>query len=118
MAGRFPRARNVGELWRNLRDGLEVVSFFTAEELAGSVPRQLLDHPSYVRAAAVLEDPELFDAAFFDLAPREAEIIDPQQRLLLESGWEALERAGYAGTGRVTGVFAGATQNTYLPYNL
>ena len=118
MAGRFPRARNLGELWRNLRDGVEAVSFFTMEELAGSVPRQLLENPGYVRAAAVLEDPELFDAAFFDLSPREAEIIDPQHRLLLESGWEALESAGYAGTGRVTGVFAGATQNTYLPNNL
>ena len=36
MAGRFPRAKNVGELWRNLRDGVESVRFFSDAELLES----------------------------------------------------------------------------------
>ena len=36
MSGRFPGARNLDELWRNLRDGVESVSFFSAEELAAA----------------------------------------------------------------------------------
>jgi acyl transferase domain-containing protein len=31
-----------------------------------------------------LEDIDKFDAAFFHIGPREAEVMDPQQRLMLE----------------------------------
>jgi len=33
MAGRFPGARNVAQLWENLKNGVESVTFFTPEEL-------------------------------------------------------------------------------------
>ncbi len=45
----------------------------------------------------MLDDIDQFDAAFFKIARREAEMMDPQQRILLELAWETLERAGYAG---------------------
>ncbi|HEX2645429.1 MAG TPA: beta-ketoacyl synthase N-terminal-like domain-containing protein, partial [Thermoanaerobaculia bacterium] len=118
MAGRFPKANDVEQFWRNLRTGQEGISFFTDEELAGLVPAAMLANPNFVKACAVLEGAELFDAAFFDYSPREAEILDPQQRFLLECGWEALENAGYAGTSRPVGVFVGVTQNTYFLYNI
>ncbi len=119
MAGRFPGASDLEQLWHNLRDGIEAISFFSEQELrAEGFSPELLARPGYVRAGAVLADAELFDAAFFDYAPREAEIIDPQQRLLLECAWEALERAGYTGTSRPTGVFAGTSTNTYLFTNV
>ncbi len=38
---------------------------------------------------------DAFDPLFFNISPREAEILDPQERLFLESVWTALEDAGY-----------------------
>jgi len=51
---------------------------------------------SYVDQAAFLEGIADFDADFFNISQREAQLLDPQQRMLLESAWEALERAGLA----------------------
>lgn len=117
MSGRFPGARNVGEFWRNLREGRESVSFFSEAELkeAGVDPGLLAD-PDYVRARGMLDSVDLFDAAFFGFAPREAECLDPQHRVFLELAWEALENAGYdpAVCDGPIGVFAGASLSAYL----
>ena len=121
MAGRFPGARTLEEYWANLRDGIETITHFCREELAGAgVDPALLDRSDYVRAKGVLADIELFDAWFFGFSPREAEITDPQHRIFLECCWEALEAAGYdpQGHGGVTAVYAGASINTYLLSNL
>src|SRR3972149_3105073 len=82
MAGQFPGARSVDEFWQNLRDGLESVTFFSDEELeSAGIDPSLLSNPKYVKAGAVLDGIELFDASFFGFNPREAEILDPQHRL-------------------------------------
>ncbi|HYW73049.1 MAG TPA: beta-ketoacyl synthase N-terminal-like domain-containing protein, partial [Pyrinomonadaceae bacterium] len=117
LAGRFPGAKNTDELWRNLCDGIESISFLSDEELtaAGISPR-VFNRPGYIRAKPILADLDLFDAAFFGFNPREAEIMDPQHRVFLECAWEALENAGYDAEryrGRI-GVYAGASLSTYV----
>lgn len=116
MAGRFPGAADVWQYWSNVAAGQVTVSELTRGELlAAGVPADRLDDPAYVPARGVLADPDLFDAAFFGITPREAEIMDPQHRLLMQTAWAALESAGLAGDqpfGRV-GVFAGAGFNYY-----
>ncbi|HEX3129919.1 MAG TPA: amino acid adenylation domain-containing protein, partial [Thermoanaerobaculia bacterium] len=60
-----------------------------------------------------------FDAGFFGISHREAELLDPQQRVFLETCWEALEDAGYEPeTVGLTAVFAGQPTSTYLLFNL
>jgi amino acid adenylation domain-containing protein len=117
MAGRFPGAASVDAFWRNLREGVESVTFFSDEELlAAGVDAALVADPNYVKARAILDGVDLFDAGFFGYTPREAAILDPQQRIFLEVAWEALENAGYdaAGWDGAIGVFAGAGMNAYL----
>lgn len=121
MACRFPGAPDVETFWRNLRDGVESIRRFDDGELAAAgVDAATRRDPAYVPATGALDGIEMFDAAFFGMTPREAEITDPQQRLFLECAWSALEaggyRAGRAG-GRV-GVFGGAGLSTYLIRNL
>jgi len=121
MAGRFPGAADLAELWQNLRNGVESISFFgDAELLAAGVSPVLLANPRYVRARGVLPGVELFDAPLFGFSPREATITDPQHRVFLECAWEALEQAGVdpeSFPGRI-GVYAGSIISTYLLFHL
>ena len=115
MAGRFPDAANIDEFWRNLRDGVESIKFFTKAELKDNVPPELLNHPDYVRAWGLLNDTDEFDAEFFQIPPREAQMTDPQQRIFLETCHQTLEHAGYdpARYPGDIGVYAGGDRNTY-----
>ena len=122
MAGRFPGARTPSELWRNLIEGRETITHFHPDELEPADVDELVarSDPAYVPARGVIEDVDKFDAGFFGITPREAEVLDPQQRLFLEAAWEALEDAGYdprAFAGQI-GVYAGASNNTYFIKNL
>lgn len=121
LAGRFPGAKNITEFWQNLCDGVEAISQFSDEELiAAGVDPSLLNNSNYVKAGAVLEDIDLFDAGFFGFNPKEAEMTDPQHRLFLECAWEALENAGYdvqRCESRI-GVYGGASFNNYLTFDI
>ncbi|SFC87958.1 type I polyketide synthase [Streptomyces aidingensis] len=121
MAGRFPGAGDVGALWRTVRAGRTGITTFTDEELrAAGVPEERLADPTYVKAGAVLDGIELFDAEFFGMNPREAQILDPQHRLFLEHCWHALEDAACdpARLDGSVGVFAGCAWSSYLTSNL
>jgi amino acid adenylation domain-containing protein len=116
MAGRFPGAADVAAFWRNLRDGVESITRFSDDELEDAFDRSVRDDPNFVRAHAVLDGVEMFDAGFFGMRAREAELTDPQHRVFLECAWQALEDAGYdpARYKGAIGVFAGCSMNTYF----
>ena len=121
MAGRFPGASTVEDFWHNISTGTESITRFTDSELrAAGVSETDLADPRYVKAGAVLDGIEMFDAGFFGLTPRDAQIIDPQQRIFLETAWTALEAAGCdpARMDGTIGVFAGSALSTYLLRNL
>ncbi|HEY6349895.1 MAG TPA: condensation domain-containing protein [Candidatus Angelobacter sp.] len=121
MAGRFPGANNLEEFWSNLVKGVESISWCSEQEVINSGFHPEIAHdPDFVPAAGKLADEYMFDAGFFGVAPREAQIMDPQHRVLLECAWEALESAGYnpeSYPGRI-GIYAGASTNTYFPFHI
>jgi phthiocerol/phenolphthiocerol synthesis type-I polyketide synthase E len=121
MSGRFPGADNLDQFWRNLRGGIESIRQFTDEELKSlGVSPEALGDPNFVKAGAILDNIDLFDAMFFGYSPREVEILDPQQRIFLECAWQAMEDAGYGSNAHqnLVGVFAGTSMSTYLLYHL
>jgi amino acid adenylation domain-containing protein len=121
MAGRFPQAENIAEFWRNLCAGRESISFFSRDELLkAGVPAELADNPNYVPANGVLKNIERFDAGFFGVPAREAEIMDPQQRLLLEEAWHCFEDAGVVPSSLKSrvGVYVGSSMNGYVINNV
>jgi len=121
LACRLPQAADPEAFWDNLERGVESILPLTGEELQeAGVDDATAADPLYVRAASWVDDIELFDAPFFGVSPREAEILDPQQRVFLECAWEAFENAGYdprAFAGRI-GVYAGARISDYFLYHL
>ena len=121
MAGRFPGAADVEQLWANLVAGKESSTVLDDATLrAAGVPERLLTNPDFVKVAYAVDGVGDFDAELFQFTPREAEITDPQQRMLLECCYEALDQAGYASDrykGQI-GVYAGVGSMSYYVRNL
>ncbi|MEO8206628.1 MAG: aminotransferase class III-fold pyridoxal phosphate-dependent enzyme, partial [Chthoniobacterales bacterium] len=122
MSGRFPGAADVDAFWKNLVAEQDSITHFSEEETEFSLVTEnaIARGEKFVRARGVLDNADKFDAEFFGIRPREAEIMDPQHRVFLECAWEALEKAGYDPLtyDKLIGVYAGLSLNTYLLYNL
>ena len=91
MSGRFPKARNVDELWQLLAEGVDAVE---------EIPPDRFDWRRYAdktssRWGGFIPGIAEFDPLFFEISPLEAERMDPRQRHLLQEAWLALEDAGY-----------------------
>ena len=113
----FPGALGPEQFWHNISEGVESLTVLTDDDLAQAGVNPALSQASnYVKVAASIDDVDLFDAGFFGMSPREAELMDPQQRLFLEHSWRAVEAAGYDPTrlDMPVGVYGGAGINTYV----
>ncbi|MBE9037111.1 type I polyketide synthase, partial [aff. Roholtiella sp. LEGE 12411] len=119
MSGRFPQSPNLQSFWQLLSEGkntiTEVPSLrWNLEDWYDKNP----DAPNktYSRWGGFIEHIDQFDPLFFQISPREAELMDPQQRLFLEVAWEALEDSGYSPESFAqtqVGVFVGCSNNGY-----
>jgi len=121
LSGRYPEARNLVDFWRNLSGGVDCVievpkhrwdvdGFFDEDK---GLPGR-----SYCKWGGFIDGVDEFDSLYFNISPREAQVIDPQCRLFLESVAEVLEDGGYT-RGRLreagvsVGVYVGAMYNQY-----
>ncbi|MCZ7460168.1 type I polyketide synthase [Streptomyces sp. WMMC940] len=107
-------------LWRLLTDGRDAVGAPSAARARQRGPERLpagVDSAGPVaRQAGYLRDVAGFDAGFFGVSGREADVLDPQHRLLLEVSSEALEHAGLPPeqlAGSTTGVYVGISYNEF-----
>ncbi|MCU7694196.1 polyketide synthase [Haoranjiania flava] len=120
MECNFPGAGSISEFWHVLKSGKETVSFFDSDEIDSSVDESIKNDPAYIKARGILKDVDQFDADFFNINPKLAELMDPQQRIFLEVCRNLLEKTGYLQPAKeeVTGVFAGCGTNTYFHNNV
>ncbi|MFI8342704.1 SDR family NAD(P)-dependent oxidoreductase [Streptomyces sp. NPDC085639] len=114
MAGRFPDAPDTDRFWDLLMDRGDAIRPVPAARWNTDQP---LDPEKEIQGhGGFLEGIDGFDAAFFGVSPREAEVLDPQQRLMLETSWLALEDAGIPTAslgGTRTGVYFGGLWQDY-----
>ncbi|MEM0672018.1 SDR family NAD(P)-dependent oxidoreductase [Dickeya oryzae] len=125
MSGRFPQADNIDDFWDTLIQGGSCIGEMTGARWdwqsvscnpsSGSPDGR--DKPdSLPQWGAFMTDIMQFDAAFFDIAPKEAMEMDPRQRLFLQEAWHTFEDAGYMGQriqGMSCGVYVGAEESDY-----
>ena len=96
--GLYPGADNLDQFWKNLTLGRNIITeipsvrwdwrlYYDADK----------DNPgkSYSKWGSFLQDYDKFDPLFFNISPREAELMDPQERLFLQVAWQTFEDAGY-----------------------
>jgi amino acid adenylation domain-containing protein len=127
ISGRYPGANNLSEFWENLKAGKDCITEvpedrWNAEEMYHEEKGQ--PGKSYSKWGGFMNDIDKFDPLFFNISPREAELMDPQERLFLQTVWETMEDAGYtreslraedmqSGIARRIGVYAGVMYEEY-----
>ncbi|MEJ8302652.1 SDR family NAD(P)-dependent oxidoreductase [Saccharibacillus sacchari] len=120
MSGKFPGADNLEEFWENLKNGHCAINEvprerWLVEEFYDPDPKKLDKTSS--KWGGFLRNIDQFDAKFFNISGKEADLTDPQQRIFLETCWNALEDAGYATediSNKKCGVFVGTSGGDYL----
>jgi acyl transferase domain-containing protein len=125
MAGRFPLARNLSEFWEKLKSGTDCITEIPAQrwDWRAFEGLSIASGRKVSRWGGFIDSPESFDAGFFRISPREADMLDPQERVFLETCWEAIEDAGYTPENlvsakgqdqrRAAGVFVGVMYKDY-----
>ena len=110
-----PGAKDHRQFWENLCAGKESIELLTSEQLRQyGVTEEMMADPNFIAQRATIADKDKFDAGFFHLSPRDAELMDPQARLLLQHSWLAVEDAGYNPHEIAnTAVYASASNNFY-----
>lgn len=122
---RFPGANSLSKLWELLRMPRDILEEFPSSRMN----LESYYHPNgehhgttnVQKSYLISQDHRLFDAAFFNITPLEAEAMDPQQRILLEVVYEAMESAGLtieAMKGSQTSVFVGVMSSDYSTIQL
>lgn len=111
ISGRFPESDSIEEFKQHLFDGVDLVTDDERRWTSG-----LFNLPT---RTGKLKDLSRFDATFFGVHAKQANVMDPQLRMVLELTHEALVDAGVNPTearGSRTGVFIGVSDSESSEY--
>ncbi|WP_261627135.1 SDR family NAD(P)-dependent oxidoreductase, partial [Pseudoalteromonas holothuriae] len=120
LAGRYPKASNIQQLWDNLCEGKNCIDKIPSSRWSWQeyYSEERGKHGSiYSKWGGFVDDVDQFDSLFFKISPRDAQAMDPQGRLFLQEAYHCIEDAGYTPNNlspqRNVGVFVGITNSTY-----
>lgn len=105
----LPGADDLETFFNNLMEGKDLVTKFPKE-------RQPKEGEAVDDYGTYIDGVDKFDAEFFEISPREADLMDPQQRLLLQAVWKTIEDSGHKPSdlsNTNTGVYLGVTSTDY-----
>lgn len=119
MHGLFPQSKDLNQFWEHLEKGHDLIAEIPAErwnwrEYYSDEKQNPLKTNS--KWGGLLSEVDHFDASFFNISAREADLMDPQQRLFLEVVWKTIEDAGYdplAFQEQAVGTFVGVEFSDY-----
>ncbi|KAJ5448543.1 Acyl transferase/acyl hydrolase/lysophospholipase [Penicillium cf. griseofulvum] len=127
MSCRMPGgATDTEKFWDLLASGMDVHRKIPADRFDVEThydPAGKRVNASHTPYGCFIDEPGLFDAAFFNMSPREAQQTDPMQRLALVTAYEALEQAGYVANRTAAtnlhriGTFYGQASDDYREVN-
>nr|QGN67248.1 fatty acid synthase [Galeruca daurica]QGN67249.1 fatty acid synthase [Galeruca daurica] len=102
ISGKFPQCNNVEEFKAALFNGVDLIT-----EEGGRYEFELY---GTIRSCGRIPEIDKFDANFFGVPPKQANLMDPRQRLIMESIYECIYDSGYNPNelrGSKTGVYVG-----------
>jgi amino acid adenylation domain-containing protein len=118
MEGMFPKSPDLAEFEAHLAAGRDCIEEIPPNRwdwrAVDGDPRR--GPFSDVKHGGFIPGHDLFDAAFFNISPKEAELMDPQHRLFIECVWKLIEGAGHAPgslSGRKVSLFLGINLQDY-----
>ncbi|XVW83974.1 SDR family NAD(P)-dependent oxidoreductase [Candidatus Profftella armatura] len=119
ISGCFPMSQDIDEFWKNLLSGKDCISEIPLSRwdwkaIYGDPKKEA--NKTNIKWGGFINNIDTFDASFFNISPREAELMDPQHRLLMQYVWKAIEDAGYSPgslSGSKTALFIGTASSGY-----
>lgn len=124
VSGRYPEAPDLDRFWENLCEGRDSISEIPSDRWdyrANYSDNRELKEKTHSKWGGFLSDIDLFDAQYFNISPREAELLDPQERLFLQTSLHCLDDAGYTRQSLATqtvGVFVGVMWGQYQLFDV
>jgi len=120
MGGVFPKSDNCNDFWDNLVSERNLISEIPASRWNWENIYGVPDNDGFktnIKWGGFVNNIDAFDAGFFSISPKEAQLMDPMQRKLLQVVWQAVEDSGYRMSdlaGKKVGVFVGIGTFDYL----
>ncbi|MFH6942770.1 SDR family NAD(P)-dependent oxidoreductase [Flavobacterium sp. FlaQc-50] len=123
VAGKYPGANTLEEFWENLKTGRDSITEIPEDRWNTELffdREKGKEGKTYSKWGGFVEDVDKFDPIFFNISPKEAELMDPQERLFLQTAWNTVEDAGYTpeDLNQKVGVFVGVMYSEYAMFGI